>query len=247
MNYYAGLPSSLRRQNVDFARGRSFKSMVPRRGLMSFTPLGHWTGSYFDVTKRGGTIVKTSLDSVPLMDEFYSSSPLKEEAAPYIEENSGKIAEISKQAGQSVTDAYMRALIENLNFRKLSKALPSESLIEQSAFVVWENGLIRGKDLRVVLVQPFIFGINFGWMFDRTVTHLGIDRIQRGFEHYLPFIGPQMREFLNHADIVDFFPLNFIFTRDHRLLYLDYQPITNKENAARNANAMNELVSSWGC
>ena len=221
-------------------------SMVPRRGLMSFTPLGHWTGSYFDVTKRGGAIVKTSLDSVPLMDEFYCNSPLKEEAASHIKENSEQITEISKLAGQSVTDAYMRAMIEHLNFRNLSNEIANEKLVEQSAFVVWKNGLIKGKDLRVVLVQPFIFGINFGWMFDRTVTHLGIDRIQSGFEHYLPFIGPQMRQFLGHTGIIDFFPLNFIFTQDHRLIYLDYQPITNVNNAQINAESMHKLVSSWG-
>jgi len=246
MGYYAGLPSALSRQNVSFVNGRAFKSVVPRRGLTSFTPLGHWTGSYFDVTKRGGIIVKTSLASVPFMDEFYRESPLIEEAASQIKEDGVRITEVGKQAGQSVTEAYMRALIDNLNFAVLSKNLPKENLIEQSAFVVWRNGLIKEKYLRVVLVQPFIFGINFGWMFDRTVVHLGIDRIQSSFEHYLPFIGPQMREFLGHADIVDFFPLNFMLTRDLRLLYLDYQPITNKENAARNANAMNELVSSWG-
>lgn len=246
MGYYAKLPMTLSRQNVSFVNWREFKSMVPRRGLTSFTPINHWTGSYFNVTKQGKIIVKTSLASVPFMDEFYLESPLIEEAASQIKKDSELISEVSKQAGQSVTETYMGALIDNLNFAMLSKTLPKENLVEQSAFVVWRNGLIQGKDLRVVLVQPFIFGINFGWMFDRTVVHFGIDRIQSRFEHYLPFIGPQMRKFLEHADIIDFFPQNFMLTPDLRLLYLDYQPITNKENADINANAMNKLVSSWG-
>lgn len=245
MSLYAHLPKTLRPQFVGIVNERTFRSMLPRRGFASFTPLGHWKGSYFDVIRRDPLVVKTSRSTLPFIDEFYKHSPLMAEARALVDAEAEQIKEAEKTSGQSVTEAYLRAAIDQLNFAKLSGSVPNKNLVEQSAFVVWNNG-VAGRRLNTALVQPFVFGINFGNMFDRSVTRLGIDRIQSKFEKFLPFIGPQMRELLEHRSLIDFYPLNFIFTGDHRLVYTDYQPVTDTERAFANAQSMDNLVSGWG-
>jgi len=245
MSFYAHLPNTVRPQIVGIVNERTFRSMLPRRGFASFTPFGHWQGSYFDVIRRDPLVVKTSHSSLPFIDEFYKHSPLMAEARSLVDTEAGQIKEAEKASGQSITEAYLRAAIDQLNFIKLCKSIPNENMVEQSAFVVWNNG-VAGKRLNTALVQPFVFGINFGHMFDRSVTHLGIDRIQSKFERFLPFIGTQMRVLLEHRSLMDFYPLNFIFTGDHKLVYTDYQPVTDAKRASINARSMDNLVSSWG-
>lgn len=237
--FYLGLPSACKRADVGIIGSNELKGMLARRGL-----LFHKIGCFYDVRKHGKVIVKTSVDNRALIDEHYLGTQLRSVVEQELSERP-LLDERGARVGRLITEAYMRARIDLLNYRDICREVPHANLIDQSVFVLWEADKRGVATAHEVLLQPYVFGVDFGVMIASAATFNGVNRLNRSFEKFIPQLGPQMRQFLGSGS-VDFFPNNFIFTRDLKLVYIDYQPILNKENADYNANCMDQMVSSWG-
>jgi hypothetical protein len=132
--------------------------------------------------------------------------------------------------------------MDHLTYCFLVTWLPTSYLLEQSlALLVDDSGGGRPA-ARVVGLQPFLPGFVLLDLIDDEDVFQA--RLKRASHELTPLFWTQIARFLT-CPLVDMNPSNFIVVEEGSLVYVDYQPTMDGDNAAHNRARMFKLLEIY--
>ena len=241
MPFFAELQMSST-ESISIMRMDRFLSALPARGIVNQICPRREFGTYYKVTKHNNLAFKLSRDHVNFLEDEYLKHPLLTSARQSLYTKMDIISSTGRESGVSILDACIRAQMDHTSYLELTRSIDNRNLVKQSTYVVWGHPKKGIPFIKEIVIQPYVNGINFLDMHKRTRNYELSDR----YAKYIPFLGPQLRMFLEHKDIVDFLPRNFIYnTKRNKLVYIDYQPKFMPPYDIE-AEMTEHLVKSWG-